>query len=128
MRTIFKLAHVVDQNGQQIILRDNGLSGDITANDGIVSLTWRPSVAGTYVLNFGSGDSLSVIVNKPNVGIGTYKADDTVSYEYENILGQALKAGDDTLHMINIPFQYTSRTILRAIQRFVCKFKRLYKL
>jgi len=95
---------VYDQNGQQIILKDNGLSGDSVANDGVLSLAWRPSVAGTYVLNFGLGDSLSVSVNKPNVGIGAYKADDTVSYEYENIKGQALRAGDDTLHMLNIPF------------------------
>lgn len=59
---------VYDQKGQQILLlNDNGILGDTTPEDGVLSLTWRPSVAGTYVLNFGLGDSLTVTVNKPKV-------------------------------------------------------------
>jgi subtilisin family serine protease len=95
---------VSDQNAQPIILQDNGQSGDLVASDGIMSFMWRPNIAGVYVLNFGSDDSITVKVNKPNAGVGSYKIDDTISYEYENIQGDALGAQDDTLHKVTVPF------------------------
>lgn len=88
---------------QSVILKDDGLGADKVASDGVYSLSWKPTRSGTYPLNFGGGDIVTVTVGgvtPPH----SYKAYNNVAYEYENFAGTPLNAGDDTIHTVDIPF------------------------
>lgn len=87
---------------QSIVLQDNGLNVDVTAGDGVYSLLWTPTVAGSFALNFGSSDIVTVTVAAaPQQSV--YKAFN-VTYAYDVITGTALNAEDETVHTISSPF------------------------
>jgi subtilisin family serine protease len=89
-------------DAQTIILEDNGHNGDVTANDGIYSLLWHPQVAGTFPLNFGNGDTLTVsVLSGPEAPL--YHVRDT-AFSYETIAGIELKAADESVHTLVAPF------------------------
>lgn len=87
---------------QNVVLQDGGINGDQTANDGVSSLLWKPQIPGVYQLNFGSGDIVIVTVNGAPP-VGNYQAY-TQTYDYETITGTSLGVGDDTIHIVNVPF------------------------
>jgi subtilisin family serine protease len=87
---------------QTVTLQDNGLNGDVTANDGVYSLLWQPTIPGNYALNFGAGDIVTVSVatgSQPPV----YQVFN-VPYSYEVITGTALSVEDETVHTVTAPF------------------------
>jgi subtilisin family serine protease len=43
-------------------LKDGGLKGDLQANDGIYSASWKPAAKGTFTLTFSNGKSYTVVV------------------------------------------------------------------
>jgi hypothetical protein len=89
---------------QSVVLKDDGLNADQVANDGVFSLSWRPTIGGTYALNYGGGDTVTVVVNGGNPQPKTYKFYNNIPYEYETITGTALNVGDDTVSTVSIPF------------------------
>lgn len=86
---------------ESVILRDDGLNGDVVANDGIYSSLWQPSRGGVYSLNFGGGDIFTLTVIGSSAG--SY-AVSNVPFAYESILGRSLGASDESMRAINIPF------------------------
>lgn len=44
---------IFKEEDNSVILKDDGQNGDIAANDGIVSLLWRPIIKGVYEFSFG---------------------------------------------------------------------------
>lgn len=88
--------------GESVVLRDNGLNGDLLANDGIYSLLWTPLSAKTYILNFGDGDPVTLTVREANTP-SAYTAN-SLSFAYETIVGSSLGAKDETVHAVNVPF------------------------
>lgn len=89
-------------SAQAVILRDNGQNGDVIANDGLYSLSWKPTVGGTYPLDFGNSDIVSVTVFQNN--LKPYSVDNTQDYSYENFEGTRLNAKDETLNIVTSPF------------------------
>lgn len=87
---------------QSLVLRDNGLNGDVTANDGVYSLLWQPQVVGTYPLNFGGGDIVTVSV-LPSPQSSLYHVRN-VGYSYEVIMGTSLESEDESVHTVSSPF------------------------
>jgi subtilisin family serine protease len=85
---------------EQIVLKDSGAHGDITAGDGVYSLSWTPLKAGTYTLNYGNGDT--VIINVLAAPL-RYRAS-PISYSYEAITGSSLNASDESIHTVITPF------------------------
>lgn len=85
---------------QSIVLQDGGVNGDLVAGDGIYSFLWRPQTPGTYALNYGNGDVVTVVV----LDLQSYLAINNIAYEYETISGSSLNAGDETVHSVNVPF------------------------
>jgi len=53
---------VFSDANESVILTDTGLSGDLTSDDGTQSLLWTPQRKGTYSLNFGNNDTVTVKV------------------------------------------------------------------
>lgn len=87
---------------QSVTLQDGGINGDVTSGDGTYSLLWKPQIAGTYALNFGGGDIVTITVD-PAPPTQTYNVY-TPSYSYETIVGSSLNVGDDTITAVNVPF------------------------
>jgi subtilisin family serine protease len=86
-----------------IVLKDNGEDGDITANDGIYSLSWIPQKTGVYQLKFTDNDIVNITVYDHS-NFAPYRADDKIPFEYITIGGTRLNANDDTMHHIQSPF------------------------
>lgn len=94
-----------DDGQEAIILRDDGKNGDEKAGDGIVSLLWQASNAGSYSLDFGNNDIVQVVITEGEAPVlGEYQADDSVAFEYETIQGQRLNAKDESVHWLRLPF------------------------
>lgn len=91
------------EDGNNIVLEDNGENGDQLADDGIYSLDWTPASAGEYLLRFSDSDIVTVIVYEDS-SFAPYVADDQVPYAYIAISGKRLHAGDDTMHQVVAPF------------------------
>lgn len=87
---------------ESVALQDNGTNGDLVANDGIYSLLWSPSSAKTYTLNYGTNDTVAVIVS-PIAAPLEYKVY-TANFEYENIVGTSLGMGDESIQTVNLSF------------------------
>ena len=87
---------------QSIILKDDGLGADQLASDGVYSLLWTAQFPGTYQLNYGGGDIVTITVTGSVVK--KYNSYNNVGYQYETITGTALNAGDDTIHTVSLPF------------------------
>jgi subtilisin family serine protease len=92
---------VFEDEFQTVTLEDNGLNGDLVANDGIASLTWTPTRTGSYSLNF--GDQVVNVNVDDQSKIGRYEFLN-VDYSYEEIAGTRLNVGDDTVHEYASPF------------------------
>lgn len=86
---------------ETVILNDDGSRGDMIGNDGILSLNWKPTRSGNYILNFGNGDLVTITVQASDTP--SYVASN-ISYQYERIFGVALNAKDESLHAVTIPF------------------------
>lgn len=92
---------VLYSNGvENVILQDAGTNGDALANDGIASVNWQPQNTGSYALNFGNGDIVTVIVSQAPPAYKAFAA----TYSYETITGTSLGAGDETIHTVTVPF------------------------
>lgn len=87
---------------ETVTLQDNGLNGDLAANDGNYSLSWRPQRAQSYILNYGGGDTITVTVTGTNPS-RRYSAQ-SVSFAYETITGTSLAASDESVHNLSLPF------------------------
>lgn len=90
-----------DQN-ETVILDDKGMNGDMIANDGIASLSWKPQKVGSYTLDFGNSDrvTVSVFTTAPTL---RYQAS-SVPYQYESIVGTSLNARFGSIHTVTSPF------------------------
>lgn len=53
---------IYSSDDEAITLKDDGLLGDEKADDGISSLDWQPTKAGTYELRFSDREVISVVV------------------------------------------------------------------
>lgn len=92
---------VVYSDGEEdVILQDGGTNGDALANDGVASLNWQPKKAGSYALNFGNGDVVTVKVGQAPPAYQAF----TTTYSWETITGTSLGAGDETIHAVPVPF------------------------
>lgn len=87
---------------ETVTLQDNGLNGDLVANDGIYSLNWRPLRPMTYALNFGNGDVVTVTTTG-SLPPATYTAN-VVPYAYTTITGTSLNVADETIRSVAAPF------------------------
>lgn len=87
---------------ESVVLQDNGTNGDLTANDGIYSLLWKPLGIKTYNLNYGGGDIVPITVSAVVPPL-VYNAH-LVNFDYENIVGTSLVVGDESIRTVNIPF------------------------
>lgn len=85
---------------ENVLLEDNGVNGDVQAGDGVYSLLWTPKNGGNFGLNFGNGDVVTVSVTQTPP---TYKAY-SVNFEYETIVGTSLRATDESVHNVTVPF------------------------
>lgn len=94
---------VYDSDGLKLMLDDQGQNGDVKAKDGIYSLVWQPNQTGSYALNFGDNDIVTINVSENNA-FRAYKADNLVAYEYDIIDGLRLGATDESVHAIISPF------------------------
>jgi len=54
---------VTVSDGSSVALHDDGLNGDVAANDGIYSALWTPPAAGTYTLTFPNGDVVTTLTD-----------------------------------------------------------------
>lgn len=86
-----------------VILKDDGQHGDVAADDGIYSATWTPKIAGTFDFKFSDTDTITIQVYEKDK-FQPYEAFDQVPYEYLTISGRRLRAGDDTMHIVESPF------------------------
>lgn len=93
---------VYSDANQTVTLLDGGINGDVTSGDGTYSLLWKPQIPGTYALNFGGGDIVTVTVNAapPAQSYVAY----TPAYSYETITGTSLNVGDDSITAVTVPF------------------------
>jgi subtilisin family serine protease len=86
-----------------VTLADAGVNGDEVAGDGVYSLNWTPTIAGTYNLDYGNGDIVTVRVYDPSTWKGYNVAADA-TFTSETITGTSLGAGDETVSTIVSPF------------------------
>lgn len=94
---------IYDDGVTTVTLADNGLNGDDYADDGVYALNWIPTIEGTYNLDFGNGDIVSVRVYDPSTWHGYNVSIDGV-FTAENFTGTSLGGGDETLATLTSPF------------------------
>lgn len=92
-----------DDGTTVVTLADAGTDGDDVAADGVYSLNWTPTIAGTYSLDFGNGDYVNVQVYDPSTWKG-YNINVDGTFTRETITGTSLAAGDETLATLASPF------------------------
>ena len=66
------------------------------------SLSWRPVRVGSYALNFGNSDIITINVTN-NAPTLNYRVFNT-SFQYESIIGTPLNASDESIHTLTIAF------------------------
>lgn len=86
-----------------VSLADGGVNGDDVAGDGVYNIDWVPTIAGTYTLDFGGGDTITVRVYDPSTW-KSYNYNVDASFSRETITGTSLGAGDETLSTITSLF------------------------
>jgi subtilisin family serine protease len=91
---------VFNSAAEQIILKDTGINGDAIVSDGVYSTHWYPRNTGTYILNYGNGDTVTANVVS---SILRYRAMQ-LSASYESITGSSLLASDESTHKVITPF------------------------
>lgn len=88
---------------EHMILKDSGEAMDTVAGDGIYTIEWLASEAGRFEFLLSNDDHVVVNVYDPRELAG-YSSIKTDVFEYREIDGTALKAGDDWVGTIESPF------------------------
>lgn len=101
-----KATHINCSSSSKPLTVYDGPLGNVTLldddGDGVVSLAWKPLEVGTYDLQFDTNNVVTVTVYEQEASL-PYRYED-VAFEYLNIGGNRLGAGDDTVHRVIAPF------------------------
>jgi len=90
-------------NGEPLALHDDGKDGDQAVGDGLYTGMFKPTKVGDYTLAFFGTDIVTANIYDSSSWV-SYRLSHDTTFNYREIDGIDLNAGDDTIHQVKSPF------------------------